>query len=232
MKYSVISLCCNRLEYTIQSVNSITQKAGTEDYEHVVVNQASSDGTKEWLDYISKLDWYKKVKPIHKEENWGYWKGFCAGFDSCVGDFVVFIDNDIVVETQNFLDIMWENLVNSEFDIIKSQLRETYYTRPDRKIGGSIKKGDHIPYPTAFYMMRRKDFVRGIKSAASWQHYKKSFSTDKVMSYQIEGILPDLKTAVSKIKYPPQIVYSNLKGDCPTGKYPHRDHGCESEHYK
>lgn len=209
-EFSVISLCCNRLEYTTKSINSICENAGTVDYEHIVVNQASTDGTKEWLEYIRELSWFNKIRPVHLNKNLGYWKGFCHGFDISLGEYIVLIDNDIVVETPNFLNEMKNELIKFRFDIVQSQLKEAYYTRPDRKVGGNINDPkSHIPYPTAFYMMHRKNFIHHLKLCDCYVNYKKTMSTDKVISYQIDGLLPNQSKSLSKIKYPPYHIYPN-----------------------
>ena len=232
-KYSVITNCCNRLEYTTASVNSICLNAADADYEHLVVNQNSSDGTKEWLDYVIGLPWFSRVKPIHRPENLGYWKGYCAGFDASQGDYIVCIDNDIVVETPDFLNQLCEVLESSKFDIVAPQLREAYYTCPHRKIGGDIADpSSHIPYPTAFFMMKRTDFIHNLSLCDDYVWHKKSMSTDKVLANQIDGLQKGQAMSLSKKKYPPHYVYSNLKGSCPMGNSPHRLPGFESEHYK
>ena len=45
---SIITRCLNRLEYTAQVIDAVRRNTCVE-YEHIIVDNASSDGTQEWF---------------------------------------------------------------------------------------------------------------------------------------------------------------------------------------
>ena len=68
-KTSIITRAFNRLEYTILCVRQVQLLAKDADYEHIIINQNSSDGTEQWLRSMKKEGFYKlKIKNNKK-----YW---------------------------------------------------------------------------------------------------------------------------------------------------------------
>lgn len=64
----------------------------TEDFEVVVVDDGSSDGTGELLESLQKD--YKFLKVIHHEVNRGYGAALISGFTNCSRDFIFYTDGD------------------------------------------------------------------------------------------------------------------------------------------
>jgi glycosyltransferase involved in cell wall biosynthesis len=64
----------------------------TDDYEVLVINDGSSDGTASLLDELSKED--SHVKPIHHETNRGYGGALQSGFANATKEFVFYTDGD------------------------------------------------------------------------------------------------------------------------------------------
>jgi glycosyltransferase involved in cell wall biosynthesis len=99
-KVCIVTRALNRLEYTAQCVATVRNHTRYPEYDHLVLNQASTDGTREWLDWIAKMpnQWYSRVRPIHLKKNCGDWGGMRAAIDF-LGDaqYVVQLDNDIRV---------------------------------------------------------------------------------------------------------------------------------------
>ena len=77
-KVAIITRAFNRLELTIRCINGVRMWAGYDNYEHVIVTQNSTDGTKEWLAWMQKNSpkYMKHVRVINNEGNSGDWKGF------------------------------------------------------------------------------------------------------------------------------------------------------------
>ena len=100
-KVSIVTRARNRLEYTVQTVATIRKNTHWPNYEHLVINQASSDGTREWLDWIAQMPsrWYDKVRAIHSPTNTGDFGGMRAAMDYVADDseYIVKHDNDIIV---------------------------------------------------------------------------------------------------------------------------------------
>jgi glycosyltransferase involved in cell wall biosynthesis len=100
-KVSIVTRARNRLEYTVQTVAAIRNNTHYPDYEHLVINQASTDGTREWLDWIAAMPskWYSRVRAIHLPENTGDFGGMLAALEHIADDseYIVKHDNDILV---------------------------------------------------------------------------------------------------------------------------------------
>ena len=64
----------------------------TDDYEVLVINDGSSDGTAKVLDELSRID--PHVRPIHHEVNRGYGGALQSGFGSVTKEFVFYTDGD------------------------------------------------------------------------------------------------------------------------------------------
>lgn len=93
---SIIILCCNQLEFTVQCVESVlayTRNA----YELLFVNNGSTDGTKEYLDSIRGRDGPDRVEIIHNEKNLGFPAGCNQGLARSRGRFLLFLNNDTIL---------------------------------------------------------------------------------------------------------------------------------------
>lgn len=91
MKTSIVILTLNQLPLTIQCLESI--KRGTpEEHEIIIVDNASTDGTAQYL-----KTHYKELKVIENKENLGFAKGCNQGIAVAEGDSILFLNNDTVV---------------------------------------------------------------------------------------------------------------------------------------
>lgn len=109
MKTSIIILTYNKLEYTIQCIESIRRFTKAGSYELIVVDNNSTDGTKEWL--LSQKD----IHPILNNSNLGFPKGCNQGIEVASGEAILLLNNDTIV-TKNWLNNLLECL-NSEESI-------------------------------------------------------------------------------------------------------------------
>jgi len=89
---SIIITAYNKLAYTQKCINSIIKTA--HDFEIIVINNASTDGTKEWLDDLALKN--KNIIPIHNKVNKGQ-TGRNDGLVIARGDILFQIDNDVEV---------------------------------------------------------------------------------------------------------------------------------------
>lgn len=89
MKLSIITLTHNKLSYTKKFVESLYRY--TDDFELIIVDNASTDGTRE---FISKIP---NVKLILNEDNLGYSKGNNQGLSIAEGEYIAFLNNDILL---------------------------------------------------------------------------------------------------------------------------------------
>lgn len=218
---SIITLCCNRLEYTSRTIASTISSIGDIEYEYIVVNANSSDGTKEWLDYACRLDYFQKVKPIHLPQNKGIWNGYSEGVKISKSELVLITDNDIIVHTKN----VGQNILNSKYPYGMADFVEYQKNR----------RSQFVSFPVAFFYMKKKHFRFDYNLPDDYHQSGLQFFVHKeIICEHIDGGEANnyVDLSLSKIKYPPHIIYENLEGNCPMGQAPFREHGKESKFWK
>lgn len=90
MRVSIIIPVYNQIEYTRKCIESIKKNTSNTDYEIIVIDNASEDGTG---DFFKKQD----VVYIYNNENKGVAKAWNQGIKQAKGDYVCIINNDIIV---------------------------------------------------------------------------------------------------------------------------------------
>ena len=89
MKLSIITLTYNNLSYTKKFIESLYKY--TNDFELILVDNGSTDGT---VEYIKSL---ANVKTIFNSENLGFSKGNNQGIKIAEGEYIGFLNNDILL---------------------------------------------------------------------------------------------------------------------------------------
>lgn len=107
MKTSMVILTYNNLEYTKQCIDSIRKYTEYGTYEIIVVDNASLDGTVEWLKE------QEDIKKVFNNENQGFPKGCNQGIEISTGENILLLNNDVIV-TVNWLSNMIKCLYSSE----------------------------------------------------------------------------------------------------------------------
>ena len=95
-KTSIIILSCNTLELLQLCIASIHEYTEAGTYEIIVVDNASEDGSAEWL------KGQKDLRCIYNEENLGFPKGCNQGLEIATGTELLLLNSDTVV-TKNWL---------------------------------------------------------------------------------------------------------------------------------
>ncbi len=111
-KVSIILVTQNRLDFTKKCVNSIRRHT-RQPYELIFVDNASKDSTVKWLKRQVKEN--KGSRLIENKENAGLIKGRNQGLNVAEGEYIVLLDNDVIV-SQGWLDSMLQCL-NSGSDV-------------------------------------------------------------------------------------------------------------------
>jgi O-antigen biosynthesis protein len=104
---SIVILTHNKLELTQGCISSIRKFTRPGSYEIIVVDNYSTDGTREWLEVQSD------IKIILNDENLGFPKGCNQGMMAASGDAILLLNNDTLV-TENWLDLLLSCLYSSE----------------------------------------------------------------------------------------------------------------------
>lgn len=92
IKLSIVLLCFNKLNYTLDCIDSIIKNTSTS-YELVIVNNSSTDGTRDYIDNLN-MD---NLIVIHNSENYGFSKGMNIGIRKASGKYIILLNNDTVV---------------------------------------------------------------------------------------------------------------------------------------
>jgi len=151
MKVSIIIPVFNRLEYTKKCLESVFEIGSEYIFEVIVVDNASSDGTKEFLETLGE-----KIVAVHNEKNLGFAKACNVGAARANGEFLLFLNNDTIV-TKNWMDVLVAELdENPEITIAGSKL-----LYPDETIqhAGVVFGEDKIPYHIYSREIKEKHYV-------------------------------------------------------------------------
>jgi GT2 family glycosyltransferase len=89
-KVSIVLAAYNALQYTKACLQSIAKYTDVP-YELVLVDNGSSDGTREYFNTISG------ARIIHNKTNLGFSRGYNQGIKAGRGDFFLLINNDCIV---------------------------------------------------------------------------------------------------------------------------------------
>ncbi len=88
---SIIILTYNQLQFTKECIYSIRKFTSQENYELIVVDNASTDGTVEWLQVQPDILLVKNTK------NEGFPRGCNQGIKKAKGENILLLNNDVVV---------------------------------------------------------------------------------------------------------------------------------------
>ncbi len=94
-KASIIILTYNNLKYTRMCLESIYEKTSEPSFEVVLVDNASLDGTPQYLQEFAST--HENVRLVLNPVNQGFARGNNTGAAEASGEILVFLNNDIVV---------------------------------------------------------------------------------------------------------------------------------------
>ncbi|WP_337866667.1 glycosyltransferase family 2 protein [Ignavibacterium sp.] len=175
MKFSVIIPTYNRSDLLIETINSVLNQS-FKDYEIIVVNDGSTDNTKEVLS-----NYGDKIKVIHKE-NSGAEISRNAGAEIAKGEYFCFFDSDDlmfpwtlsvynkIIEKENypplvlgqpfhFSDNISNEFLNKPINVIKYAVYRDYFSK------------DRTVYSSSSMIVIKKDYF--YKIGMFRQHYAK-----------------------------------------------------------
>ena len=115
---------CENIAHTIDAIHELTAKI-CDDYEIVVVDDASSDESVEIVNKIAADD--SRVKLFRLEENTRFGGAFAKGFKSSTKDIILYMDSDMPVGVDDIVE---------SFKLIEDSDIVTGYSK--------IKKGDTV----------------------------------------------------------------------------------------
>ena len=158
---SVITRCRNRLEYTAQVVDAVFRRTRY-DYEHIIIDNASSDGTKEWFHWMADHSWLRKskIRYVRMESNHGDWGGMLTGAKIAQGDYIVQLDNDII-PCEGWLTSLFWGISLTKYKLV--MLRRENVAWKLKPLGREQMIRDLVIAPVeravACYIIRKDDFM-------------------------------------------------------------------------
>jgi len=94
---SIIILACNQLDYTRKCIQSIINNT-LANFELIIVDNASTDGTIQYLQSLSNTPILEnRLKVIRNSKNMGFAAGNNQGIAAASGDYILLMNNDVVV---------------------------------------------------------------------------------------------------------------------------------------
>lgn len=116
---SVITIVKNNEELLPRAVDSVLAQSFT-DFEHIIVNDGSTDSTKAIIDDYAEKD--NRVKPKHMSQNVGRAMARNKGLDTAKGKYIFFLDADDYLPEAAFMDL-YEVAEMDNVDIVFGRFR-------------------------------------------------------------------------------------------------------------
>jgi GT2 family glycosyltransferase len=114
-KVSIVMVTYNNLQYTRMCLESIFAKTGYPNYEIIIVDNASTDGTQELL--RSQERERENIRIILNNQNEGFAAATNRGIRESTGDFLILLNNDTVV-TRGWMTGLLRHLKYSETGMV------------------------------------------------------------------------------------------------------------------
>ncbi len=108
---SIIIPVFNKMEYTKNCISTLYQVTPSNLFELIIVNNGSTDGTKEFLEDFVKD--HPNLKIINNKENFGFAKACNQGAQLAKGEYLLFLNNDII-PLANWLEEMLNIIKNDK----------------------------------------------------------------------------------------------------------------------
>lgn len=129
MLISIITLNYNKSNLTIACMESLYvqfRKEFIQDLMELIIvdNNSKDDSVKALKEMIKKKE-YKNISITKSEENGGFGKGCNLGAKAAVGDYLLFLNNDTVIEDKGILEMANYMDKNNQASILGGQLRNT-----------------------------------------------------------------------------------------------------------
>ncbi|MEN8252714.1 MAG: glycosyltransferase family 2 protein, partial [Patescibacteria group bacterium] len=115
---SIIVCTYNRLEYLKKCISSLLE-IDFPTYEIVIVNDGSTDGTKEFLN--SQYSRNKKITVVHHKQNKGLSQARNTGIKTAKYDIVIFTDDDCKAD-KNWLTQMLKGFSDEKVGLVMGQV--------------------------------------------------------------------------------------------------------------
>jgi len=135
-KVSIIIPAYNNLNLTLQAIKAVQDNTVYHDYEIILVDNASADGTREYFQNSRELFY------IRNEQNLGFARANNQAAEVASGEYLLLLNNDTIVQP-GWLTHMIDSL---EPDVGIVGARLIYADETIQHAGVAFGEGDHPPY--------------------------------------------------------------------------------------
>src|SRR3954463_15222753 len=108
-KVSVAMITYNHAAFIAQALDSVLAQHTDFDFEIVIGDDASSDGTRKIIEEY-QARWPKIIKPVFHQPNVGMMKNFRQTLERCSGDYIAILEGDDYWTNQNKLTLQVDYL--------------------------------------------------------------------------------------------------------------------------
>lgn len=157
MKISVVTLTCDRLPILQKCLHSVWATwSGRNELELIVVDNASEDGTAEWV--RDQTEAYAKL--VRMDQNYKVWSRN-AGFDAATGDVILQLDDDAWIGAKNWDVYLLDQLAMDE-EVIAVGQQAWFRAHPFNAGPGGrdASAGQYCDLITGFCWMMRNEGYR------------------------------------------------------------------------
>ncbi|MDO8281343.1 MAG: glycosyltransferase family 2 protein [Thermodesulfovibrionia bacterium] len=114
MKLSIIMPCFNEIKTIRTIIRKVLDVELTIQRELVIVDDFSTDGTRE---YLQSLENEKDIKVIFHAKNFGKGAALRTGFKAATGDIILIQDADLEYDPNNYPKLI-EPIINNDADVV------------------------------------------------------------------------------------------------------------------
>ncbi len=213
-KVSIITINLNNkigLEKTVQSVIEQNFK----DYEYIVIDGGSTDGSKEYIEMYSD-----KISYWVSEKDKGIYNAMNKGIQNSKGDYLLFLNSGDYLLNRNSIECV--SLDNQDADIIYGNLQtEKGIISYPSKLNFTFFFRDSIGHPASF--IKSKLFQKfglyneSFKIVSDWEFFLRVIIKEKATTkyidqpltyYNLEGISNDTLNATKQLKERAEVLSS------------------------
>jgi O-antigen/teichoic acid export membrane protein/GT2 family glycosyltransferase len=139
---SIFIVTCNRLEFLKKNLSSLLPTLKNINYDLIIWNNASTDGTREYLNSLK----IPGIRVIHSENNIGT-NAKARAAELCKGDYIVGIDDDVLQFPEDWLEHMiraYKSVPRMGYlaaDVVQNQY--TTGAKPDEQLYFNQKYGEY-----------------------------------------------------------------------------------------
>ena len=163
MKFSIITATYNSSATISETVSSLMQQDHDE-YEHIIVDSSSTDGT---LDLISNLSKDKKVLFLQDQKN-GIYDALNIGMNASSGDIICLLHSDDCFFDKYVLNKVNKCFETKNIDVVYGNIK--YVSRKDsNKVIRNWVCGEHT----------KEKIKKWLDGASSWHFHKKRIHRKK-----------------------------------------------------